>query len=101
MSLAQNLLDGAFTSLLGTNGEALTFRGAPLTALVARNLDFSRFNQTPGVPAGDATLIEVKTSALSLPFIGEHFTDSYGARHRIARIKKVTGWWRLECITSL
>jgi hypothetical protein len=101
MSIAQNLLTAGFSSILGTNGETLTFRGASLTGLVHRNLDFNEFNQTPGVPSGDSTFIEVKTSAMSNPLIGEQLTDAYGARHRIARIKKVTAWWRLECITSL
>lgn len=99
MSLAQNLLDAGFTSLLGTNGEALTYGSSTVTAVVNRNLEFStRFNLTPGMPSADTAMVELLASALaSQPQIGQHFTDANNNRLRIIRWKRINNWYRIEC----
>ena len=76
--------------MLGASGESLTFRGAPLTALVNRGLD------VPALERGaieflsrDQTRVEYLRDDLpESPRAGELFEDSDGAFHRIQTVRQ-------------
>lgn len=100
MSAAQDRLDAGFDTLIADHGETLTMLSSSFLGIVDRNAGW-RFNQTPGVPSGDSSIIECKVSALSAaPVIGNQITDAFGNRHRITRYKRIGSWYRIECVTS-
>ena len=92
-SHAETLLNAAMTSLLAISGDAVTFRGLPVTALVDRT---QNWNQP--LPA---TFVEVLQDAVaSRPVPGEQFTTTIGeveVNYTVLYVKGIAGRWRCEC----
>lgn len=93
-----NLQVIAFTRLLATNGENVTFRGKTVRALVNRL--GNQFNKNSRMP----TEAKVPTGAIiqfpitvSEPSIGEDWTDSIGKTHSIQAVNYLRHCWECQC----
>jgi hypothetical protein len=100
MSIASTILSAAFNSLLAINGEALTYRGASVTALVDR-YGYRGTEKQPDFAARNMCRIEILKSAVSpAPIAREVFTDADGFAHAIQTFKATDICYICECKTS-
>jgi hypothetical protein len=90
-SVSATILNSAMASLLGVSGDALTFKGNTINALVDRGQSFER-----PVPATFVELLQSSVAAAPVP--GEQFTDNTNStQFTVLFTKKVNGWYRCEC----
>jgi hypothetical protein len=107
MSAASSMLAAGLNTLIGFSGDALTLRRAGTTtesiagALINRPEGYA-MNKNPGFPAGDSTIIQFPSSAVTAaPKQGESFVDSTH-RYRIRREPKlIDTWYHCECEASV
>ncbi len=99
MSIASDALLAGFSSLLAISGEALTYRGAAVTALVDR-VGYRGTEKQPDFASRDLSRIEVlKTAITGKPIADETFTDANGMKHRVQTFKQSDITWIIECKT--
>jgi hypothetical protein len=99
MSLATDVLTSGFTALLESNGEAVTFRGVSVTAIVKRDEDKPQRQNQPNFKPKLEWRIEVRESAIgSPPLVGESFTTENGYGCRIKEEPQFDGMhWVCVC----
>lgn len=101
MSVASNLRNQGLGVLLGVAGDPLTFRGSTVRALVNRQVSPPNDAGEVDLSLLDASIIEVKRSAISgaAPSIGEVFVEGT-RRHRVARVEVSDLSFRCICQQS-
>lgn len=98
MSTSSDSLAEGFAALLSISGEALTFRGAALEAVVNRAVRGDHLPQNPDFSPQEASEIEIAAGALAtLPKAGEIFTDSAGLFHRVSLVQNTGPAVRCLC----
>lgn len=98
MNTADTELEGAFVALLEISGDALTFRGASVSAIIDRTrYPEPQDKRFPDLATRAASRVEILKSAVaSAPKAGEVFVEG-STRHRIQRITDTGTTYQAEC----
>lgn len=89
-------LERGFEKLLTYQGEDVTFRGSTIPALVNRSPKRPAWNGPAKTGAPVAVIIQIRNS-VTLPVIGNSFTDDRNLTHRITNVKHMGHCWECEC----
>lgn len=101
MSNAADVLTSGFTALLESNGEAVTFRSASVTAIINRNVNEPQRPNQPNFNARLMTEVELLKSAVAtIPVAGEIFVDEDNYSHRIQQVASRGICWICQCSVS-
>lgn len=104
MSQASELLAEGFNVLTEKAGETLTFRGAPLLAVVDDNVEAKRnkpYDAAQSFGAQTLSIVEFwETAVASVVQVGEAFKDAAGNFHRVTAFRRRGGKYFCSCVVS-